>query len=136
MTLPLCPDCSGSGSTPRLVRHDDGCPIGVGLDRMREADRAWFADHPAERHLVRDPVPADWSVATLACVRIRAARPTVIVRRMTEGARARYLPDCRVDSSTLSGRWLLGMSGVTPAGRWTPLSGLVIVDQDPAEVTS
>ncbi len=49
-----CSDCSATGDPATLqFTHDDGCPVGRGLDEMTADDRRFFADHPAAPHRVR-----------------------------------------------------------------------------------
>lgn len=52
-----CPDCVAPWVDAYLM-HGETCPLGLGLDEMREADAAWFEMHPSATTRER---PAHWS---------------------------------------------------------------------------
>jgi hypothetical protein len=40
-----CPDCSARPNGNRIT-HDKTCPLGLAIDKVMEADREWFENHP------------------------------------------------------------------------------------------
>ncbi|MBO2456551.1 hypothetical protein [Actinomadura violacea] len=56
-----CDDCTAVGNPDTLtLSHDDGCPVGRGLDEMSANDRAFFETRPNAPHRVR---PVCWAEA-------------------------------------------------------------------------
>ncbi|NEW58585.1 hypothetical protein GV794_23495 [Nocardia cyriacigeorgica] len=49
----LTPDAEG------VLCHEQTCPHGDAMDRVRDADHEWFARHPNADHYWRAPAPAE-----------------------------------------------------------------------------
>jgi hypothetical protein len=56
--LVMCPDCTAS-ALDRLLTHDATCPAGNALEKVTDADRQWFEEHPAEDKRLRPLTAAE-----------------------------------------------------------------------------
>lgn len=78
-----CPDCAAP-VVGRVMTHADSCPAARGMDRVMDADRAWFAAHPDEDWYTRPVDPAE---------RIERDLPPgghVVVYQLAPGLRSRH----------------------------------------------
>lgn len=88
---PRCPDC-GAVPAPRVLDHEDDCPLGEAIDAVCAADAQWFADHPGAARYWRDAYPSELAELAMAGYPPPAGR--VRVAWLGPGMRARQFgPD-------------------------------------------
>lgn len=88
-----CPDCALEPDADGVLAHADTCPLGRGIDQIRDEDRMWFALRPS---LTERRRAAHWS--EVAQMRHLGMVPEgaevhgeVVVMAVSPGVRIKYM---------------------------------------------